>query len=102
ASTGLEVKVEAGSVRVFGTDAEADADVSLVRALVVREAHIAIDAEQRRLRVATQMRADPMKRFGGVEHETDARFFDDRLVLCLVLLEPLATIVALQAGQKIE
>ena len=55
-----------------------------VRLLVVREARVAVDAEERSFGVGLQVRRDLVERSGEIVYELQAGLADKRLVLVLV------------------
>jgi len=101
---GLEVQVEARGVGVLGRlVAELDADPGLVGALVLREADVAMDAEQRPLagpRVGVEVAADTAQPRRELGDELLRRVEQVLLVACPVGLEPVAVVVARQVAQK--
>src|SRR5204862_79426 len=83
-----ELEVEAGRVHILAAGvAEVKRGVRLVRALVLREAHVAVDAEER-LRVGDDVRRDGVEARRERLHEAQARRAQVLLVAGPVLLEP--------------
>ena len=101
-----QVQVEAGRVHVLGLLVlEPDARRGLVRRLVLREARVAVDAEQRAADapgVGPQVRADLAQVRLEVLDEGERRLEHVGLVAVLVGVEPLAVVVLLQVGEEAE
>jgi dihydrofolate reductase len=79
------------------------ADVGLVRALVLREPHVAVNAEHRSAdgpRVGSEVGIDGLQRLGEVADEAQDRRFDIPFVALFVGLEPVPAVVTLEFGQK--
>ncbi len=103
---GLEVEVEARGVGVLARlVAELDAGVGLVGALVLGEAHVAVDAEERaadRPRIGVEVGADLGQARPEIADELLRRMAQLLLVALLVGLEPLAVVVGLEVAQELE
>ena len=103
---GREVQVESG--RVGGLSrlvAEVHRRLRLVRTLVLREPHVAVDAEHRASvgpRVRYEPRADGVQARLEVLNEPQQRFLNVQLVTALVGLEPLTVVVRPQLEQELE
>ena len=85
--------------------AELDADVGLVGRLVGREAEVAEDAHQRAadLRVASgDRRRDLLQHRAHGADQLEGGLAQLGLVAFAILLEPVASIVQLELGQKVE
>jgi hypothetical protein len=85
--------------------AEVDADVRLVRSLVMREARVAVDPEQRPadgLRLGLEVRADLAQLGREVADELEGRLLRVLDVASLVRLEPLAVVVLAKLAQERE
>ena len=99
-----QVQVEAGRVGLLGPlVAEVDARLRLVRRLVLGEARVAVDAEQRAAlapRVGHQVRADVGQSEPEVLDEGERGLEQVVLVAALVRVEPLAVVVGLQLAQE--
>ena len=79
--------------------------VGLVRALVLGEADVAVDAEYRAAGqpgICNHVRAYLTQDFAEVHHEVDQRVPDVALVPRLVVLKPLAVVVVGELGQELE
>ena len=105
-TAGLEVEVVARRVGVFREQvAEVDPGLRLVRRLVLREADVAVDAEERAAggsRVGAKVGADLVEERGEVADELQRRFLDAFFVAALVGLKPLAVVVPAELAQELE
>ena len=103
---GLDVQVETRGRRFPAlVMTEGHADIGLVRALVGREADVAVDSEQRathRTWVGDKVGTDLLQPRPGVTDEPQRRVADVGLVACLVFQEPVAVVVLLQLTQEVE
>src|SRR3954463_1037560 len=101
-----QVQVQAGRLRRPGQlVAEEDAAVRLVRALVLREPGVAVDAEERaaaRPRIGHQVRTDLDQPGREGLDEVERRLPDVGLVARPVGLEPVAVVVLAQLGEERE
>src|SRR5207342_1498910 len=106
AVAGLDVDVEGGRIDFAETLViQARARVGLVGRLVVGEARVAMDAEQRaadRAGIGAVLRADRGEVRLQVRKQLEEGAAHLRVVVGLVRLEPLAIVVAGQAAQELE
>src|SRR4051812_1957963 len=105
----LDVEVETGAAMGGGGASHATSRVAvvepargvgLVRRLVAGEPYVAMDAEERALRVADDLRRDAREPHVHLFHERGERRAHLRLVRRAVLLEPLAIVVAAQRAEE--
>ena len=93
----LQVQVEAGGVHIFGAFVpELGGRHDLVRALVLREANVPVNSEDRptrRSRVSDEMRADLAQWLREVGDELHEGLANMRFVATLVCLEPTSVVV---------
>jgi len=95
----LEVEARAFPLR-HAAQWKARGHVRLVRTLVAAEPRVAVDAEQRDLRLGNQLRRKPTQVDREPLEERHHRCAHVRLVVVLARLEPLTTVVALERAQK--
>jgi hypothetical protein len=101
-----DVQVVAGRVPVLGRLVpEVEPDVGLVRRLVLREASVAVDPEERaaaRLRIGAEVRADLLEARREVGDEGERGLEYVLLVAELVRRKPPAIVVRPQVGEERE
>ena len=103
---GLKVQVESRPVNLSPhLVPEMYARVGLVRALVLGEADVAVDAEYGAAGqpgICDHVRAYLTQDFAEVHHEVDQRVPDVALVPRLVVLEPLAVLLSASSAKELE
>src|SRR5262249_40933962 len=96
-----KVEIEAGAAHAFGAVAREDGgNVRLVRRLVVGKARIAINAEDRSLRIRNVTWGKARKSRIQLLYQLQHGDLDQRFISLLPRLKPLAPIVALQIAEE--
>src|ERR1700726_900913 len=102
----FQVKVEAGRVNVMAHHVrKACRGMRLVRPLIQRKAHIAINAKHRatnRTRVGDKLRANLLQPRSEIHDESDDWFAHVAFVARPILLEPFAPVVAFQFLEELK
>src|SRR5579864_7874492 len=99
------MQIKAGGVHIFAAMRKAHGEVRFVGTLVGGKSHIAINAEQRSAgaaRVGRQMRRDLVQRACEIRNELQRGLAEMALIFFFVREEPVAVVVALQAGEETE
>ncbi len=104
---GLEMEVPAVRVgalvgRAAFDPREARSDVRLVRALVLAEAGVAVDPEDRALRVGLERDASGSEAIGERGDERFQRLLEEPLVVGLAWLEPGPVVVRREVGEELD
>src|SRR5512147_965108 len=76
--------------------------VRFVGLLVVREARLPIDPENRTLRIRFEVRRDLVEMLGEIDYKLHTWLPDEGLVLVFVFKKPFPPVVALEPLQEIE
>ena len=104
-SSGLKVEIEAGGVDIFAAMREAHGDVGFVRTFIGSEPGVAVDAKQGTAGgtgIGDEVWGDLVERGSKVGDELQRWLVDAGIVFVFVGLEPIAVVVALEAGEEAE
>ena len=104
-SARLKVEIEAGGVDVFPAMREPHGDVSFIGPLVGGKASVAVDAEQGSAGgagIGDQVWTDFVEWAGEFGDELDGGLVGAGFVFVFVRLEPVAIVIALEAGEEAE
>jgi len=103
AAAGLKMQVETGRVNVFASMGKPHGDVCFVGTLVMGESRVAVDSKHRAARragIGDEMRSNFGQGRGEVGDKTQDGLAHRGFPLFFVGQEPVAIVVALEAGEK--
>lgn len=104
-SSRLKMEIIAGRMNVFSAMGKSHGGVRFVGTLVMRKSRVAVNAEHgtaRRARICDKVRRDFRKWRSEICDETQDGLANAGFPFFFVLLEPVATVVALETGEKTE
>ena len=97
----MEVQPRAGML-VEPTDTEHGGHIRLIRALILAETHVAVDAIDRLVGRGYEIASEALQLFPKRQHQFDHLGLDLLVVKRLVRLEPIAVIASFEVAKKLQ